>query len=49
VINVPWSRQAFLHAALAFSLLAAWNTFTASMMTPRVANVLMFSRPSRFR
>ena len=38
-----------LQAALVFSLLAAWNTLTTSMITPRVAKLFRFSIPSRFR
>ncbi len=49
VISVPASRQGFLHAGFVFSLPAAWNTLTASTMTPRVAKVLIFSMPSRLR
>ena len=46
VMTVPLSRQGFLQAGLLLSLLASWNTFTMSMITPRVANDLRCSRPS---
>ncbi|MNC97386.1 hypothetical protein D3C83_150320 [compost metagenome] len=47
VMRVPPSRQGLRHAALVLSFPAAWNTFTMSTSTPRVAKDLRCSRPRR--